>query len=311
MTRKKADENADCLIVNSAPALAPTHPSVVIIGDDIDLLFILIGIFTFDNVYFLKPGKEKIGEKIFSPHTALEKTIADNILFVHAMSGCDATSVLFNYSKIKFVQTLKNNPHLTKVIEIFKSPNITPEAVVDARNRFLVASFGYPISASDTPSLNNVRYKCYMTSSFSKSSNMVSLHPTEAAAQKHSLRVYHQIQNWLGNKRRPEDWGWERTISGLQLVKTLKPPAPDCILRKISNKCKKGCTGNCSCRKATLFSSVLCLHCRDNCNNRKIQEINSDEDDDDEPILPDHLVEASLSLHVEEDTDELPKDIGP
>ncbi|GBL84409.1 hypothetical protein AVEN_117175-1 [Araneus ventricosus] len=67
---------------------------------------------------------------------------------------------------------------------------------------------------------------------------------------------------------------------------------------------------NC-CRKARLFYSVLGLHCWDNCNNRKIQVINSDEDDDDEPIRLDDLVEASLSLHVEEDTDDLPKDIGP
>ncbi|GBN19721.1 hypothetical protein AVEN_35545-1, partial [Araneus ventricosus] len=61
-------------------------------------------------------------------------------------------------------------------------------------------------------------------------------------------------------------------------------------------------------RKARLFCSVLCLHCWDNCNNRKIQVINSD---DDEPIVSDDLVEASLSLHFEEDTDDLPKDIGP
>ncbi|GBN32522.1 hypothetical protein AVEN_81732-1 [Araneus ventricosus] len=110
------------------------------------------------------------------------------------------------------------------VIEIFKSPNINLEAVVDARNRFLVASCGYPISASHTPSLNNIRYNCYMKSSFNKSTNMVSLPPTEAAAHQHSLGVYDQIQNWLGNKKRPEDWCSERTISGLQLVKTLKPP---------------------------------------------------------------------------------------
>ncbi|GBO37303.1 hypothetical protein AVEN_107268-1 [Araneus ventricosus] len=114
---------------------------------------------------------------------------------------------------------------------------------------------------------------------------MASLSPTEAAAHQHSRRVYHQIQHWLSNKKRQEDWGWERTISGLQPVKSLKPPAPDSILRKISCKCKKGCT--------------------------KIQVINSDEDDDDEPILPDDLVEASLSLRVEEDTDDLPKYIGP
>ncbi|GBL75775.1 hypothetical protein AVEN_155068-1 [Araneus ventricosus] len=222
MTCKKADKDADCLIVNSALALAPTHLSVVFIGEDIDLFAILMSICTFDNVYFLKPGKEKIAEKIFSPHTSLEKTIADNILFIHAMGGCDTTSALFNYGKMKFVQTLKDNPDLRKVIKIFKNPDITSEAVVDAGNRFLVALYGYPISASDTPSLNNVRYKCYMKSLFNKNSNMASLSPTEAAIHQHSLRVYHQIQYWLDNKNRPEDWGWERTISRLQPVKTLK-----------------------------------------------------------------------------------------
>ncbi|GBN26309.1 hypothetical protein AVEN_187191-1 [Araneus ventricosus] len=76
------------------------------------------------------------------------------------------------------------------------------------------------------------RYKCYMKSSFNKISNMASLPPTEAAAHQHSLRVYHQIQHWLGNKKRPEDWGWKRTISGLKHVKILKPPAPDSILQE-------------------------------------------------------------------------------
>ncbi|GBN99250.1 hypothetical protein AVEN_202757-1 [Araneus ventricosus] len=91
------------------------------------------------------------------------------------MSGCDTTSALFNYVKLKFVQTLKNNNDLLKVIEIFKNPDMTLEAVVDVWNRFLVALYGYPITTSDTPSLNNVCYKYYMKSSFNESSNMVSL----------------------------------------------------------------------------------------------------------------------------------------
>ncbi|GBN54145.1 hypothetical protein AVEN_185759-1 [Araneus ventricosus] len=92
------------------------------------------------------------------------------------MSGCDTTSSLFNCVKLKFVQTLKNNNDLLKVIEIFKNPDMTPEAVVDVGNRLLVALYGYPITTSDTPSLNNLCYKCYMKSPFNKSSNMASLH---------------------------------------------------------------------------------------------------------------------------------------
>ncbi|GBN46960.1 hypothetical protein AVEN_247455-1 [Araneus ventricosus] len=43
-------------------------------------------------------------------------------------------------------------------------------------------------------------------------------------AHQHSLNVYYHIQHWLGHKKRLEDWGCERTNSGLQSVKTLKTP---------------------------------------------------------------------------------------
>ncbi|GBO26267.1 hypothetical protein AVEN_41323-1 [Araneus ventricosus] len=58
------------------------------------------------------------------------------------------------------------------------------------------------------------------------------IHPSVVviAAHQHSLKVYYQIQQWLGNKKRPGDWGWERINSELQPEKTLKSPEPDSIL---------------------------------------------------------------------------------
>ncbi|GBM56650.1 hypothetical protein AVEN_168886-1 [Araneus ventricosus] len=184
---KKANEDAECLIVNSALVLAPSHPSVIVVGGDINLFFILTGICIFDSVYFLKPGKGKIAQNIFSPHTALEKTIACNILFIHSVIGYDTASALFNYGKMKFARILKNNPDLLKVIGIFKNPDVNTEAVVIAGNSFLVALYGYSTSTSNTSYSNNVRYKCYTKSSFHKSKNMTSLPPTEAAAHQHFL----------------------------------------------------------------------------------------------------------------------------
>ncbi|GBN31629.1 hypothetical protein AVEN_92073-1, partial [Araneus ventricosus] len=51
-----------------------------------------------------------------------------------------------------------------------------------------------------------------------------------AAGHQYSLKVYYQIQHWLGNKKRPGEWGWEEMNSELQPAKTLKFPAPDSIL---------------------------------------------------------------------------------
>ncbi|GBM48046.1 hypothetical protein AVEN_34373-1 [Araneus ventricosus] len=58
---------------------------------------------------------------------------------------------------------------------------------------------------------------------------MTLLPPTEAAAHQHFLGVYHQIQHWLGNKKRHEDWDRDKTMSGLKPVKTLKPLHPTLI----------------------------------------------------------------------------------
>ncbi|GBN63134.1 hypothetical protein AVEN_15188-1 [Araneus ventricosus] len=73
ITLKKADENANCFIMKTALAFAPTHMSVIVIGEDIDLLLFLIVICTIDNVYFLKPGKGKIAQKTFCPLIGIEK----------------------------------------------------------------------------------------------------------------------------------------------------------------------------------------------------------------------------------------------
>ncbi|GBN11942.1 hypothetical protein AVEN_118153-1 [Araneus ventricosus] len=141
------------------------------------------------------------------------------------------------------------------------------------------------------------------------------IHPSVVviAAHQHSLKVYYQIQHWLGNKKRSGDWGWERINSELQPVKTLKFPAPDSILyARYPASVRRGAQEITAVGRSGCFVQCCILIVgASNCNNRGIQVINSDEDDDGEPILPDDLVEASLSLHVEEDTGDFSKNIGP
>lgn len=38
--------------------------------------------------------------------------IADNLLFLHAFSGCDTTSAAYNMDKLKFLITLEKHPEL-------------------------------------------------------------------------------------------------------------------------------------------------------------------------------------------------------
>jgi len=59
------------------------------------------------------------------------------------------------------------------------------------------------------------------------------LPPTTSAAQQHLLRVYYQIQVWLGNTLNPEQWGWAMNDNILEPVTTLLPPAPEELLNMI------------------------------------------------------------------------------
>lgn len=280
---KQAQEDADTLIVTTAMDLAQQHNSVVIVGEDVDLLVIMIGRCrgVHSNVYFLKPGKGTVSPLIFSPDCKLDQSIANNILFLHAMGGCDTTSASFKVGKMRFLQTLKKNPALTKTIEIFKDPMADADAVTDAGHRFFASL--YKLADKEATSLNKLRYKCYLRSAYKTSAHLASLPPTEAAAQQHSLRVYFQVQQWLGNEKDPEQWGWKKTKDGLEPVTTLQPPAPQAVLKLISCKCKKTCQKNCGCKKAGLKCSNMCVNCESSCNNMPLTEIEEDKDDPEFP----------------------------
>ncbi|KAF2902972.1 hypothetical protein ILUMI_03220 [Ignelater luminosus] len=98
MQGKPAKENANILIITTALDAA---------SQDIDLLVILTGFSNnASNVYLLKSGKEKTPQQMYSPKTAINKTVAQKILFLHAFSGCDTTFALCGQGKLKFIKTL-------------------------------------------------------------------------------------------------------------------------------------------------------------------------------------------------------------
>lgn len=91
--------------------------------------------------------------------------------------------------------------------------------------------------------------------------NLALLPPSKSAAREHILRTYFQVQQWLGFYKDPEDWGWKKSLNGLQPVRNKAQPAPAELLKMIACKCKSNCTGACGCRKAGIQCSVICFHC--------------------------------------------------
>ena len=96
------------------------------------------------------------------------------------------------------------------------------------------------------------------------------LPPTSAAAAQHSLRVYWQIQSWMGHDLYCTEWGWYYSDQGeyKPVISTL-PYAPAVLAERIKCNCKKGCnTKRCSCRGLNIPCGFACSCCKNNCTNQ-------------------------------------------
>lgn len=290
---KQAVEDADVLIIQTAIDMSSSFTRVFVVGEDIDLLVLLTAkARDLDNIFLLKPARGKVAETLYSTRSLKYKdTVANNILFLHAISGCDTTSALFNQGKLKFLSLLDKNDSLVEAIAIFQELEADVNALARAGEFFLLALYG---GSFEKDTLDSLRYQ-YFTKSVSKNKFLASLPPTRDAARLHCLRVYQQVAMWCGREKDPEQYGWQKRENGLDAIRTTSEAAPDDILRSISCKCKKGCTGACGCRKIGLKCSVLCLHCNGTaCENIPDLVVDSD---------PEDIKDADDSLVLEETED--------
>ena len=95
---KQATDDADCLICNTAITLAQEYKdhSIVIVGNDTDLLVILIEKslpnlhlqFQRDAVYNVQSIKDELGA-----------SVSVHLLVAHAITGCDTVSAMHNIGK--------------------------------------------------------------------------------------------------------------------------------------------------------------------------------------------------------------------
>ena len=67
------------------------------------------------------------------------------------------------------------------------------------------------------------------------------LPPTYAATTYHIFRVYHQIQQWIGNYLEPTDWGWQLKNDTRVPIKTHLLLAPEDLLKIICCNCMQNC----------------------------------------------------------------------
>lgn len=93
-----ATEDADTLIVNKALQLKSKYQNVCIVGNDVDLLVLCIGLTPVDEeMYFLKDVANNKPSMLYSSKDNI--SLQPFILFAHAFVGCDTTNALFKIGK--------------------------------------------------------------------------------------------------------------------------------------------------------------------------------------------------------------------
>lgn len=297
---EQAVEDADGLIISTAKRISQEYSAAVVIGEDVDLLVLLTATAgACNNIYLRKPGRGKSTDATYSPYCLKPiygPNAAKNLLFLHAISGCDTTSAPFNLGKMKTMTALQKSPDLVSLTEVFLQDKADKTTIASNGEQFILNLYR---KAGDTncTNLNELRYKGYKKMAGSGRVKLESLPPTSDAAFFHSLRCFYQVQYWLENYLEPEEWGWRRTPRGLEPITMSLQPAPDNLLRSIACKCKTNCGKACGCRKAGLFCSVICNNCQENyCSN--MAKITDDDDldvMDEDDVYPDTV--RAFNIH--------------
>ncbi|XP_052787427.1 uncharacterized protein LOC128222459 isoform X1 [Mya arenaria] len=227
-----APGDADLLIVQKAVESATTR-NTVLIGDDTDLLILLIYHTNLDT-----------HDLLFKPEPA-------------------TTSRLYGIGKGAAIKKLITSNVFRLQATVFGTSSASTADVVAAGENALVCLY----NGKPGEGLNSLRYNrfCEKVATSSSYVQLQSLPPTSAAAKYHSLRVYYQVQQWKGtvNNLLPQDWGWKESDGLLFPVQTDLPPASQELLQVIRCSCKTDCSNlRCTCKKHNIECSVVCSNCK-------------------------------------------------
>ncbi|KAL9978959.1 hypothetical protein ACROYT_G016544 [Oculina patagonica] len=195
---------------STAVQAARSH-NTVLFGDDTDLLVLLLyhGEMDSNDLYFIPEPKQRSKTRriwnIRKTKYALGLDVCSNILFVHALLGCDTSSRIHGIGKPVALRKLKTDAHFRVQAVVFSNTAAAKDDIIAAGERALVCLY----NGRSGESLNSLRYTkfCQKVATGNACVQPECLPPTLAAASFPSMRVYHQVQQWKGIHLQPEEWG--------------------------------------------------------------------------------------------------------
>ena len=131
------------LIVQKAVESA-TLMDTALVGEDTDLLILLCYHASLDshNIFFRpEPKKNTKKPKVWNIKAVKEQLcpeICSNILFLHAVLGCDTTSHLYGIGKGTSLKKFKSSRHFREQAKVFATESATPKEISTAGEQALV-----------------------------------------------------------------------------------------------------------------------------------------------------------------------------
>ncbi|KXJ15587.1 hypothetical protein AC249_AIPGENE10320 [Exaiptasia diaphana] len=168
-------------------------------------------------------------------------------------------SCFAGHGKKTAFEVWKSHPDATTAFLMLAAPPCQiSEECMSILERYMVILYD---RTCDRSQVNDARKQLFSQ----KGKSLESIPPTKAALLEHTKRACYQGGHCWGQALTsqpqlpsPQDWGWTQTSDGWQPYWTSLPDVTMSCRELIRCKCKKSCSGRCSCFKADLGCTALC-----------------------------------------------------
>ena len=299
-----AKGDADLLTVQTTINFSATH-NTVLIGEDTDILVLLCH-HSRNTIYdILYTSEQKVNARkpprcwnIRNTRSVLGHDVCENILFLHAILGCDTTSGVFGINKKVSLIQIKKNANFLEQAAIFMKQDASKEEVTAAGEHALVCLYGGHLGES----INDLRLRRFYEKTSSRTQCFTTPKPTTDIGC-HKIPQSPHIPtgtslDWRVHSRASSRVGLESCQQTNVAYCNRCSSSATRTTGFISCRCKSGCNSmHCSCRKNGMDCSTACAVCRGVCSNISASDSESDDDSDNTPPCWGHTHWSSPYTH--------------
>ena len=141
--------DVDTDVISEALRFATQGKSVTVVADDTDILALLLYHFSNDmgDIYLLSGSKKSSRKlkKLISICELAEKTsrgVLQNLLLIHAWSGCDSTSAIYGHGKCAIIKIIQKFESVLSCCKTLADDAASYSQITSAGSQIFVKMYG-------------------------------------------------------------------------------------------------------------------------------------------------------------------------